>query len=269
MQAESSPASAVSPGGLGLWRRRARVARRLALLTTGLALGAPVQALLRRVGPRAATWLPFVFHRYACRVMGVRRDVRGVSRGAVLLGSNHMSWLDIVVLSACRPTAFVARADIAGWPLFGALAWLQDTLFVSRERRQSVDADAREIARRVTAGQGVTLFAEGTTSDGCGVLPFRSALLGAARHGGVVVQSVALAYVARDGGRLDEEGRRAVAWWGEKTLAPHLLDILGARTLDVRVEFGAPGEPQPGDCRKALTRLLEQEVRRKVEAALA
>lgn len=250
-------------------RRRLRIARKIALIALALALGAPAQAVMLRLGPRVAQWLPVWFHRYALAVMGVRRDVRGASRGPALLVSNHVSWLDVMVIGACRPTAFVGKAEIALWPVFGALARLQDTLFVDRDRRLGAAADARDMARRLAIGQGIAVFAEGTSSDGCGVLPFRSALLGAVEGAPAIVQSVAVAYLARDGGRLDAAGRRDVAWWGDKELAPHLVAILGARSLDVRVEFGAPFEPAPGETRKTLARQLENEVRARVEAALA
>lgn len=246
-----------------------RVARRVALIAAALAFGAPAQSLTLRVWPSAARRLPTLFHRYVCAVMGVRRDVRGVSRGPVLLVANHMSWLDIVVLSACRPTCFVGKSEIARWPFFGALARLQETLFVDRRRRLGAEEDAREIARRLASGHSVTLFAEGTSSDGCEVLPFRSALFAAAREAGAALQPVALAYVARNGERLDAQGRRDVAWWGDKALTPHLIEILALKSLDVRIDFGEPERPSPQESRKALALRFEQDVRRRVEAALA
>lgn len=257
---------ALSP--LASWRGKLRVVRRVALIGVALALGAPTQAALLRVSPRLARRLPSLFHRYACLVMGVRRDVRGVSRGAALLVSNHMSWLDVVVLSACRPTCFVGKSEIAGWPAFGALARLQETIFVRRDSRLSAAAVADEVTRRVAAGQAVTLFAEGTTSDGCGVLPFRPALLASATSAAIAVQPVAIAYLARNGEPLDARGRRDVAWWGDKPLVPHLLEILALRSLDVRVEFGEATIPA-GEDRKALARRLEEHARRSVEAAFA
>lgn len=260
----AAPTATLAPR-LGL-RRRARVARKIALIGAGLAVGLPLQWALLRLWPRGARWAPTLFHRYVCAVTGVRREVFGVSRGAALLVSNHMSWLDIVALSACRPTSFVGKAEIAEWPLFGTLARLQRTLFVQRGRRGGAAADADEIARRVRAGEAVTLFAEGTTSDGCGVLPFRSALLAGAT--GLRVQPVALAYVARDGVALDAAGRRAVAWHGDKALLPHLIEILALERLDMRIVFGAAAIADQREDRKALARRLEGEARRAVEAAL-
>ena len=265
MRARREPDAATSFANA---RRKLRVARRIALIGAALALGAPIQLALLRLWPRGARALPMLFHRYACVVMGVRRDVRGASRGPALLVSNHSSWLDIVVLSACRPTCFVGKSDIAGWPIFGALARLQETIFIRRGSRMGAAADAAEMARRVAAGQGVTLFAEGTTSDGCGVLPFRSALLAGVEAAAIAVQPVAIAYTARNGAPLDAQGRREIAWWGDKELAPHLIEILALESLDVRVEFGEAETPA-GEDRKALARRLETQARRRVEAALA
>ena len=250
------------------WRRKARVARKIASLAILLALGAPLQWALLRLWPAGANALPMLFHRAACAVIGLRRDVRGASRGPALLVSNHMSWLDIVALSACRPTVFVGKSDIAGWAVFGTLARLQQTLFVARERRAGAAADAAEIARRVAAGQAVAPFAGGTTSDGCAVLPFGPALLAAAQGGAFAVQPVALAYLAREGAPLDPAGRREIAWWGDKELAPHLVEILALRRLDIRIEFGEAAFPRPGEDRKALARRLEADVRARVASAL-
>lgn len=95
--------------------------------------------------------------------------------------SNHVSWLDIIVLGSLRPLSFVAKSEIAGWPVVGTLARLQRTVFIDRARRADTAAVNAAVARRLAGGDLIVLFAEGTTGDGTRLLPFRSSLVGAAR----------------------------------------------------------------------------------------
>ena len=101
---------------------------------------------------------------------------------AVLFVSNHVSWADILVIGSIAPVAFVAKREVASWPLVGITAKLQHTVFVDRARRHQTGDTVAEIVNRIGSGVSVVLFAEGTSSDGNRVLPFRSALLGAVRR---------------------------------------------------------------------------------------
>jgi 1-acyl-sn-glycerol-3-phosphate acyltransferase len=210
-------------------------------------LGMPWQALLLRLAPVAARRFPAAYHRLVARLFGIRIRVVGrpVTGEGVLLLANHTSWLDIVLLSAVTPLSFVAKAEIAAWPFFGTLARLQRTVFVARERRTQTGAVAEEIGARLVAGDCLVLFPEGTSHDGNQVLPFKSALLGAAeatradgRH--VTVQPVSVAYVGCQGMPMGRETRPFFAWFGDMEMVPHLWEALKAGPLDVTVEFHAP-----------------------------
>ena len=125
---------------------------------------------------------------------------------------------------------FVAKKEVAGWPIFGWLAKLQRTVFIDRERRHRTGAATQEIAERLIGGDAVVLFAEGTSSDGNRVLPFRSALIGAVHHAigssthheRVTVQPLSLAYVDLNGLPLGRAFRSRVAWYGDADLISHL-----------------------------------------------
>src|ERR1700709_1108857 len=168
--------------------------------------------------------IPHLYHRILCALIGVRiRGVGARSRASpALILSNHVSWLDICVISALAPVVFVAKSEVAGWPVFGWLARLQRTIFINRQARHQTGAATREIADRLLGGHAGVLFAEGTSSDGIRVLPFRSALGGAAHHalgGGtqhthVTVQPMSLAYVGFSGLRLGRGLRGRAAWGG-------------------------------------------------------
>ena len=157
----------------------------------------PVQVLglvLRQ--PWVATF-PVFYHRWCCRILGVRvrRIGRPITARPVLFASNHVSYLDIEVLGSLIPGSFIAKDEVAGWPLFGWLARLQRSVFIDRQVR-STREQRDSIAGRLAANEALILFPEGTSSDGNRVLPFKSALFSVADHaasGGVIVQPVSIA----------------------------------------------------------------------------
>ena len=222
--------------------------------------------------------VPKLFHRAACAVIGIRITQIGARTqdSPVLILSNHASWLDIIVLSAIAPVVFVAKSEVANWPLFGWLAKLQRTIFVERERRHKTGDAARAMGERLMGGDAVVLFPEGTSSDGIRILPFRSALIGAVHHtigdsthdDRVTVQPVSIAYVAYGGVPVGRALRDKVAWYGEAELVPHLLGVLSAGAVDVTVSWGdAVGYGMTAD-RKQIARDAEAAVRRMTARAL-
>lgn len=221
--------------------------------------------------------LPTVYHRIVCAMLGVRVRVSGerCPHAPLLIAANHVSWLDIPVLTTLAPVVFVAKREVATWPLFGLLAKLQRTVFVDRERPHKTAHVNREIAGRLAEGDPVVLFAEGTSSDGNHVLPFRSGLIGAAHTlleaGGdarVFVQPLAIAYVGLDGVPAGRQHRPLLAWYGAMDLLPHLRDVIRHGAVDVTVTWGEPIACQHDTDRKALARALEQTARGLLARAL-
>ena len=204
--------------------------------------------------------LPVAFHRLVCRLCRVRRTVEGAPAAGrpLLILANHVSWLDISVLSTLLPVSFVAKSEVAGWPIVGAFARLQRSVFVERGRRAATARVNRAVASRLADGDAIVLFAEGTTSDGNRVLPFRSALVGAASEAmtaagtdaPVLVQPLAITYTHRDGLPLGRGDRPAIAWYGDMDLAPHLLGILSGGPIGARIIWGEPIAYRPGSDRK-------------------
>ena len=141
----------------------------------------PLQLLLVKTGSRYARTFPHWYHKQVCRLLGIRIRISGsITPGQpVLLIANHVSWLDIPVLSAVAPLSFIAKQEVAGWPFVGWLAKLQRSVFVDRNSRATVDHQASEIAERLEKVETIGLFAEGTTRDGVRMLPFKSRLRGA------------------------------------------------------------------------------------------
>lgn len=248
-------------------------ALRLAALALAGALLLPWQWAAVRLSPRLARPIPLLFHRLACRLLGIRVAIAGMPhRGRPLLVlANHTSWLDIVVLSSVMPVVFVAKSEVAGWPLFGMLARLQRTVFVDRQRRHRSAETAGEMAGRLGRGDAVVLFAEGTSSDHNRVLPFRSTLVGAVGsvtgENGVSIQPVAINYARMQGLPIGRARRPRVAWYGGMTLPPHLWAVACAGALDVELAFGDPVAAASGADRKRLAADAEVAVRAMIAAA--
>jgi 1-acyl-sn-glycerol-3-phosphate acyltransferase len=222
--------------------------------------------------------VPQLYHRMLCALIGVRiREIglRSADSPALIL-SNHVSWLDISVISALSPVVFVAKREVAEWPLFGWLARLQRTIFIDRQARHQTGAATRAIAGRLLGGDAVVLFAEGTSSDGIRVLPFRSSLVGAVHralggsthHTHVTVQPMSLAYLSLSGVPLGRGLRQRVAWYGDADLIPHLFAVLASGAVDVTVSWGEAVAHDIAADRKAIAREAERSVRRMTAAAL-
>lgn len=245
------------------------------IILVGLIL-APLQWLAVRLHLPLAHTLPLLFHRTALFALGLRVYERGrrPAAGAVLILSNHASWVDICVIGSLLPVVFVAKAEVGTWPVFGSLARLQRTLFVDRTRRSRTAEAVQAMAERIADGDPVVMFAEGTTSDGNRVLPFKTALIGAARDAmaqagdAVTLYPLAVTYTHQHGIPLGREGRPFVAWHGDMALMPHLGRLLQNGGLDAQVEWGEPIAFGPDTDRKAACRAAEQQVRRIVTNAL-
>lgn len=221
------------------------LARLLALIGWSF-LCAPVQMAAIALGSSAAGRIPTAYHRGVLRIFGIVVELKGEMRQErpTLFVGNHISYLDIFVLGAVIEGSFVAKADIAGWPVAGFFAKLQRTIFVERERRASTGAQRDMLQRRLEEGGNVILFPEGTSYDGARVLPFKSALFAAAerevdgRH--VTVQPMSLAYVEMDGLPLTRAQRPTVAWYGDMGLLPHIWAFLKASRTRVAICFHPP-----------------------------
>ena len=234
----------------GLWRAFAVVFFSLcALVENGISIS--FIRCDRRLYARAA-WL-HAWCRFACRVLGIRVRTHGSMPSSGLLVSNHLSYLDIVVLSSIRPCVFVAKRDVATWPLFGWLAHAAGTIFVDRERRFSSPKAVNAIGDAIANGSVVVIFPEGTSSDGSTVLPFKSALLESAVQLRAPMAAVSIDYALDDGSVADE-----VCYWRDMTLVPHLLNLLFKREIRAIYSF-FPGKVRAGN-RKEIARELRHEI---------
>jgi 1-acyl-sn-glycerol-3-phosphate acyltransferase len=220
---------------------------------------------------------PRLWHRLVLRLVGFRVRVHGTLAAGrpLLIAANHVSWTDIMVLGSLADVHFIAKSEMAGWPVIGLLSRLQRTVFIERDRRRRAGDQAGEIAARLVGGDPMVLFAEGTTSDGNLLLPFKSTLFAAARiaveaNGGapVAIQPVAIAYTRLHGMPMGRQHRPHAAWIGDSLLVPHLTALLREGAVDVEVRFGEAVAFGPDSKRKAAASQVEEQVRTMMAAAL-
>lgn len=185
-------------------------------------------------------WLKQRWSRQLLDILAVRLDAQlaGAEPGSLIV-ANHVSWLDIYALNAARPMAFVAKAEVRGWPLIGWLAAKNDTVFLRRGSRGHARIVNAQIDALLNAEMDVAIFPEGTTTAGTHLLHFHGALLQPAVETGRPIQPVALAYY-------DANGRRTVApaYAGKTTLAECFAAILACRSLTVRLRPTPALDPQ-------------------------
>jgi lyso-ornithine lipid O-acyltransferase len=215
-----------------------------AMLPVSLVL-VPWLWLGRRLNLPGVRTAPRLWYRCALRALGwrLRHEGRMADARPLLIVANHVSWGDIVVLGALEELTFIAKSEVADWPVIGWLARLQRIIFVERERRNKAAAQAGEIAGRLDEHLPAVLFAEGTTGDGNHLLPFKSSLFGALalnKSAPVTVQPVSIAYTRLYGVPMGTWERNIASWVGERSLGFH-LDLLSQHgPLDVELRWGEP-----------------------------
>lgn len=255
----------------------------------------PLQLAFLRFSEQRARTFPNWYHRQVCRLLGLRFTIDGqvAADKPVLLVANHTSWLDIPAISALAPVSFIAKKEVARWPFVSSLAKLQRTVFVDRQRRTAASSSADEIAVRLALGDTLVLFAEGTSSDGNRVLPFKTSLFAAAKPGrsnraepgrgadiaagpasaspapgsaasdlsNARVQTLTICYTHLHGIPLERAERPLVGWYGDMEMGAHAWELLKAGPLDVKISVGLPMPLDDFADRKALARHSEKEIR--------
>jgi 1-acyl-sn-glycerol-3-phosphate acyltransferase len=195
-------------------------------------------------------------------LFGVELLAHGLPQGGLRV-ANHVSWLDVFVINAVAPCAFVAKREVRGWPLIGWLCARTDTLFIDRESRRAAHAAAQRMAALLAAGRELVVFPEGTTSDGRAVLPFRGALLQAAIDADVAVQPLALRYESASGTHAD-----APVYCGDTSLLASLWRVATAGGLHARLVL-LPACHAGGRTRQAFADALRADIALALHVALA
>ena len=216
----------------------------LAVILSFVLLPAKPESGVSRFQQNVMSWLM----RRCLKLLCVRVEVRGKpDASARLIVSNHISWLDILLIGSVYPACFLSKAEVRRWFVFGHLAQRFGTIFLRRGSGATSALD--EIGARLSRGVAVAVFPEGTTTDGTAVRPFYPRMLAAAINAGVWVQPTVLRYPAAGGGV-----SALVPFTRDQPLLWHLLPLLKEKSITAVVSFTQPIDPRGSDRRRLAER---------------
>lgn len=204
-----------------------------------------------------------LWSRLLLAIVGVRlkREGQSITPGSLLI-ANHVSWLDIFVINAVTPSAFISKAEVRQWPLIGLLSARNETVFLKRGSRGHAQVVSKEIASILHAGRNAALFPEGTTTDGRDVLHFHSALLQPAIDAERPIQPVAIIYTDLTGTQ-----SLAPAYDGDITMMQCLRSIIGSKGLTAHVHIAPPVSGAEGSNRKVIAEQARSFIREQINTA--
>jgi lyso-ornithine lipid O-acyltransferase len=252
---------------------RGKVRGVLFLSLTAVLLAVYFLAML--LGRRAMLAVRRLWCGAAARLLGVRVKHAGrpFTDCPTLFVANHVSYLDVLALGGFADATFIAKSEVARWPLFGLLGRLTRTMFIRRHWRQAL-FQRNALAARLRAGESFILFGEGTSSNGLGVRSIKTSLLSVAEPGildcPIAVQPVTLAYTKlADGSAVGPDNCDLYAWHADATLVPHLWNVLQLDGVELLVTAGNPVLSWSVASRKILGRALRDQLRRDLAQSLA
>lgn len=219
--------------------------------------------LAKLIGYQGLEKIPRFFHRGCCKIFRIKVETVGeltTHRPSLFVG-NHISYLDVFVLGGLVPGYFIAKSEVAGWPVLGQLAKLQNTLFF--ERRSGRAAAQIEIMQQHLREQGnLILFPEGTSTYGTTVQPFKSSLFKAAEidDQDVQIQPITVSYTHCRGKPMTAEFRDFFAWYDTMPFGSHFVGALSAPPVRALISYGKPVRVSDFASRKECAAHCEQEV---------
>lgn len=249
------------------WLGYLRAIRRAVLLLLWTLIAVPIQALLLLLPGKTYVRFPRIYwlvfrHLFGLQLRVIGRPARGVADGSrpVVFVSSHSSWLDVPVLGSKLYACFVSKDEVADWPIVSTVARLGRTVFVTRSRART--REERDIMqRRLRDGDNLVLFAEGTTSDGSRVLPFRTSFLSVALGPDApLVQPVSLVYDRLAGLPVGRYRRGLFAYYGATGIGTHFWRLARWRGLRATLMLHPPLDPAAFADRKALAQAVWQAV---------
>ena len=210
-----------------------------------------------------------LFHRGVLRCFNIEVTTEGVLHAGIptLYISNHVSYLDIFVLGSQVPGKYIAKAEVAKWPLFGFLAKLQDTFFIERRSRK-VGNQIEQIKQHLLKKNSLVLFPEGTSNIGTFVAPFHSSFFQSADDNDITIQAITVAYTHYENQLMDRQQRDFYAWYKPRKILTHFVNGLGLGRGIAKLTFHAPVKLEDFESRKACSTHCENEIRKGLLSAL-
>ena len=216
-------------------------------------------------------WSPVIFHKLLIWLLSIQINLEGeidTSNNSNLYISNHLSYLDIPILGSTFPMRFVAKSEVEVWPLFGFLAKLGRTIFISRNRSDSLD-QKNKVIKSLSSDEKVFIFPEGTTSDGNRVLDFKSSSFSAVEGQNFFIQPIVIVYSDLNGIPINRWLRPVIAWYGDMNLKPHLLKLTLLRSIKVKLIYLEVVNTKNFCNRKDISNYLENKIKKVYSSAIS
>ena len=208
------------------------------LLVSWILLGLLIYVVFRIFFPKKIHHLYLFFHRTCCKIFSIRCHIKGelADTRPVLYVANHISYIDVFVLGGIIPGYFIAKSEVASWPILGWLAKLQNTLFFER-KSVKVKGQLKVMTEHFNDKGNLILFPEGTSTEGEHVEPFKSSLLQSIEKADVdvLIQPVTIAYSHYKNQAMNQFVRDHYAWYGSMPFASHFFGALGMGKSDVQI----------------------------------
>ncbi len=223
---------------------------------------------LSLLGAKTGNWRNFWLQGWgkgALKILSIRARVCGSPPDPpFFLVSNHLSYLDIIVLFSLVKTTFISKAEVRHWPVLGFMAHTLGILFISRRNKMDVARVNTEVAGQIDRFKGVVLFPEGKTTSGDSVLPFKPSLLEHPATSDLPVHHCVLSYQTSAG---EPPARDRVYWWNDEPFGEHIFNFAKLKGTEVTVRFGQ--DPVHSSDRKELAEELHRQVEQAYRSHLA
>ena len=213
--------------------------------------------------------LPRFYHAGVCRIIGLSIEFKGELSEHVptIFVSNHISYLDIFALGQKIQASFVAKSDIASWPVMGKLASFQNTLFIERSANRAKQ-QLQQFQSHLESQRNLILFPEGTSTNGAEVKTFKSSLFAAAENPDVQLQPVTIVYTQYEGKGMTQSRRDDFAWYADMPFGSHFMKMLSLGKYEAVIEFHEPMRLADFENRKQCSNYAESVVRKSLKREL-
>ncbi|MDP2922520.1 MAG: lysophospholipid acyltransferase family protein [Candidatus Omnitrophota bacterium] len=205
-----------------------------------------------------------IFAKAAALIIGIKIKIHGnknlPNQKGIFFVTNHVSYLDGIIISSIFPLVFIARGDLKQWPLFGIFTLLSDTIFVNRLNPSGLHREIGKISSFLTNGINVILFPEGTTTDGNSITPFKSSFFEAPLVSGSLIVPFTIKYRKINTEPIDEKNKDLIFWYGDMDFVPHLLGVLALKSIEVDLSILKPIEMRDVSDRKELSSLSKKAI---------
>lgn len=240
-------------------RKLLRFSLSFLLLSSFFLVTYPVSLVVR--DKRKSLWITTRLSAYWCRALLKALDIKantkihaGINKSKTyFVTANHLSYLDIILISSVLPSVFVASVDgVKENPVLGKITELAGGLFIERRRKWGILKEIESISGIMNMGYNVMLFPEGTTSDGEGQLPFKTSFFRTPQLSRVDVLPICIKYTKANGEALSDENRFSVLFYGKITFFKHLFKLLDLKSIDAELTLLEPVETSGVECRKEI-----------------